>query len=296
MTAARPLFVLCTLALVSTSVLARDSDPRVLALGQRLKALQADPQTADVARYERLEAQQAIDALADAKRRDQDNAAYLADRRVEIAETAARTAVARRQVDQLEATRSDLLIEASRREAARARQEAERLRMQAQMQAEEAERLRQTAEQETLARQDAEQALSSVAGKQTAKLNAAQQKAIKLAHEEAELMAGGKLPASKVDSRGEVFTLGSAAFAKGGADLASADDSSMKALVEYLQLGKKGRVRVIGYDKNAGLAGKRADSVRDALVAGGVSASRLQSSAGKGAASASKAVEVVVLP
>ena len=60
--------------------------------------------------------------------------------------------------------------------------------MQAQIQAEEAERMRLAAEAEILARQDAETALSSVAGKQAARLSAAQQNAAKLAREEAELV------------------------------------------------------------------------------------------------------------
>src|SRR5690606_25363127 len=138
-------------------------DPPVASLNQRLVALQADMRTADVAAFEKLQAQQAIATLAKARRKDLDNARYLAERRVAIAEASARTAVALREVDQLERTRSELLIEASRREATRARQEAERLRVQAQIQAEEAERMRLAAEAEILARQDAETALSSVA-------------------------------------------------------------------------------------------------------------------------------------
>jgi outer membrane protein OmpA-like peptidoglycan-associated protein len=257
--------------------------------------LQNDPQTSDLARYERLQAQQTVAALAEAKRRDRDELVFLADRRVEIAELTARTALARRELDRLEGTRNDLLIEASRRDASRARQEAERLRVQAQIQAEEAERMRQAAEQETLARQDAELALTSVAGKQTAKLNAAQQKALQLAHEEAELVAGAKLPSSKVDGRGEVFSLGSDAFG-GKTALAGAGSGQAKALAEYLQIGKKGRVTIVGYDSDAATAKKRAEALRDALVAGGVAAARLQVSGTKGTASKSRAAEVVVLP
>ncbi len=191
----------------------------VAQLSQRLMAIQANPDTAELGAFERMQAQQAIATLDKAKRRDQELATYLAERRVEIAETAVRTALAAREVDRLERTRSDLLIEASRRDAARARQEAEQLRMQAQMQAEEAERLRQAAEAETLARQDAENALTSVAGKQQQRLSAAQQNAAKLAREEAELVSGQKLPASKFDGRGEVFTFRGDAFTAGASSL-----------------------------------------------------------------------------
>ena len=284
-----------SLATLPSLAMAAKDDPQADALNRRLALLQNDPQTSDLARYERLQAQQTVAALAEAKRRDRDELVFLADRRVEIAELTARTALARRELDRLEGTRNDLLIEASRRDASRARQEAERLRVQAQIQAEEAERMRQAAEQETLARQDAELALTSVAGKQTAKLNAAQQKALQLAHEEAELVAGAKLPSSKVDGRGEGFSLGSDAFG-GKTALAGAGSGQAKALAEYLQIGKKGRVTIVGYDSDAATAKKRAEALRDALVAGGVAAARLQVSGTKGTASKSRAAEVVVLP
>lgn len=287
--------LLAGLLLAPALAFAKD-DPEVIALSSRLTALQANPQTAEAARYERLQAQQAINAFAEAKRRDRDELHFLADRRVEIAETAARTAVARRQLEQVEGTRSELLIEASRREAARARQEAERLRMQSQMQAEEAEQLRQQAEAEMLARQDAEQALSSVASKQTAKLSAAQQKAAQLAREEAELTSGAKLPPSKFDARGEVFSVPGGAFDGNKAALSGEGGSQVKALADYLQIGKKGRVNIVGYAGDAATAQKRAEALKDALVAAGVSASRFQVSAGKGAAGKARSAEVVVAP
>ncbi|MFC6842186.1 OmpA family protein [Xanthomonas theicola] len=284
------------LALVVPAAASAAEDPQLAVLNQRLVALQADPLSADVAAYERLQAQQAVAALAAAKRKEQDDARYLAERRVEIAEIAARAALARRQVDQLDKTRSDLLVEASRREAARARQEAERLRVQAQIQAEEAESLRQAAEAEQLARQDAEQALTSVAGQQTAKLSAAQQKSAKLAREEAELVAGAKLPASRFEPRGEVFTVAGGAFAAGKAALSADAAGQAKALAQYLQIGAKGRVRIEAYDADAGVAQKRADVLRDALVGGGVAAARLQAVGKQAPATKARAAQVVIAP
>jgi len=271
-------------------------DPAVAQLTQRLMAIQANPDAAQLAAFERLQAQQAVADLAKAKRRDLDQARYLAERRVEIAETSVRAALAQREVDQLERTRSELLIEASRRDAQRARQEAERLRVQAQIQAEESERLRQAAEQEALARQDAETALTSVAGKQTARLSAAQQNAAKLAREEAELVSGSKLPGSKFESRGEVFTFSGDAFATGKGSLSGGAKGQAKALAEYLNIGKKGRVRIEAYDAAAGVGQQRAEALRDALVAAGVSASRLQVSGKKAAATKARSAEVIIAP
>lgn len=280
------------LALTAVPALAAER-PEVTALNQRLATLQASPQLVEFAAYERLQAQQAVAVLAKARSKQRESALYIADRRVEIAETAARAESARREADRLDRTRSELLVEASRRDAARARQEAERLRVQAQIQAEEAERLRQAAEAETLARQDAEDMLTSVAGQQTAKLSAARQKEAQLARQEAELMSGAKLPASKFEARGEVFTLGAAAFNTGQASLSAAGASSVSALAAYLQANPKAKARIEGFGDKQSPGQRRADSVRNALQDAGVAKARLQS-AGKGEASRSRAAEVVV--
>lgn len=292
---ARSMFLSIGLLAAPMLAMAAD-DPAVLQLTQRLMAISANPDTAELGAFERMQAQQAITTLDKAKRRDQELARYLAARRVEIAETAVRAALAQREVDQLDRTRSELLIEASRREASRARQEAERLRVQAQIQAEEAERMRLAADAEVLARQDAENALSSVAGKQRQRLSAAQQNAAKLAREEAELVSGQKLPTAKFDNRGEVFTLGGDAFASGQAGLSNGAKNQAKALAEYLNIGKKGRVRIEAYDSATGVGQRRAEALRDALVAGGVSGSRLQVSGKKAAATKARSAEVIVSP
>ncbi len=265
----RPLLYLGVLSLAALPPLAMAAkdDPQADALNRRLAALQNDPQTNELARFERLQAQQSVAALAEAKRRDRDELVFLADRRVEIAELTARTALARRELDRLEGTRNDLLIEASRRDAARARQEAERLRVQAQIQTEAAEQARQSAEQEALARQDAELALTSVAGRQTAKLNAAQQKAVQLAHEEAELVAGA-VAGCQVRQPWRSVLAGQWRL-RWQAALSGDAAGQAKALAEYLNIGKKGRVSIVGFDNDAATAKKRAEALRDALVAGG---------------------------
>jgi hypothetical protein len=177
------------LALLLTSPLAHAADnPDVLRLSQTLQALDADPAAGSVAAYERLQARQALEALAAARSSQRPAALRVAEQRVETAEIAARTAIAQREIDKLDRERSELLVEASRQDAARARQEAERLRVQAQIQAEEATRLRQQADENATARAEAETALDGVAGDQAAKLRAARQREADLAKREAELM------------------------------------------------------------------------------------------------------------
>ena len=268
--------------------------PEVVQLKQRLVALQADPEQAELAAFEKLQAQQAIGVLAEARRRDRDSALYIAQRRVEIAETAVRAQLARREVNRLERTRSELLVEASRREAERARQEAERLRVQAQIQAEEAERLRMEAEAEALARQDVEQALTNVTGQQTARLSAARQKEAQLARQEAELMSGAKLPASKFDNRGEAFTLAADTFEAGSAKLSAAGQSRISALAAYLQAVPKAKARVEGYGDAQTPGQRRADAIRDALATAGVGRERIQAT-GKSGGTRARAAEVLVV-
>ena len=137
--------------------------------GMRLQALDADPQLNGLAAYQRLQARQAVEALATVRSSQRANATVLAARRVAIAELAARSELAER-----------------------ARQEAERLRVQAQIQAEEAQRLRAEAEAAALARQQAEDVIIDVGGEQAAKLKAARKREAELARQEAELMAAQK--------------------------------------------------------------------------------------------------------
>ena len=280
------------LALATQTALAAEN-PVVVQLDQRLAALQADPDLADLAAYEKLQAQHAVAAFSKARRSQRETAQYVAERRVQIAEIAARAQAARREADRLDRTRSELLVEASRREAERARREAERLRVQAQIQAEEAERLRLAAEAEALARQEAETTLDTVAGQQANRLSAARQRELKLAREEAELVSGAKLPASKFEARGEVFTLGADAFASDSAKLSASGASRASALAAYLQANPKARARIEGYGDKQTPGQRRADALRDALTAAGISKSRLQSS-GKGTGSKARALDVIV--
>ncbi|GAB3379250.1 DUF4398 domain-containing protein [Lysobacter fragariae] len=275
------------------SALESDAPPSA-DLAVRLQALAGDPQLASHGAFERLQAQQAVDALAKARGRKRDAALYLAQRRVEVAELATRTESSRRDVDQLDRERSDLLVEASRRDAEAARAEAERLRVQAQIQAEETQRLREQAAQSDAAVQDVEAALAGVTDVQAAKLKAAREREAKLAHEEAELMAGGKLPPSRWDSRGEVFTLSADAFASGKASLNDRGAASIRTLATYLQAASTQQaVRIEGVAAKAELAQQRVEAVRDALVAAGARKQQIRGAVGSAAKSKAR-VEIAL--
>lgn len=242
---------------------------------QRLQALDTDPRLNPFAQYERLQARQALAAVDTASRSKQAAAFGLAERRVGIAEQAARIEATRREIDRLERERSELLVEASRRDAERARAEAERLRIEAQVQAEEAARLRAQAEQ-------AEAVLDSAQIDQSAKVAAAREKEAALARQEAELVAGAKLPPSRRDARGEVFTLAGDAFASGQAQLTRGAAGSIRALGTYLSAVRGGSVQVLGHTDSQGeeaanlsLSERRAQQVRATLIEAGLARARV---------------------
>jgi outer membrane protein OmpA-like peptidoglycan-associated protein len=253
------------------------------AFSRRLASLDADTRLQGMAAYERLRARQAVDTLATVRSRQREQARQIAERRVETAEIAARTEAARREADRLDRERSDLLVEASRQDAERARQEAERLRIEAQIQAEETQRLRAAAEAEASARQQAEEVILDVAGDQAARLSAAREKEAALARKEAELSAGGSLPPSRRDARGEVFTLAGDAFTSGRATLTSSAAASLRVLGAYLQAGPAANVVIEGHtdgqgeaDANLRLSQQRADAVAAALASAGVPRNRIR--------------------
>ncbi len=250
---------------------------------QRLQALDADPVLNPFAQYERLQARQSVAALATISRRNLPAGLALAERRVGIAEQAARIEAGKRELERLATTRSELRVEASRRDADRAMAEAEQLRLQAQIQAEDAARARAQAEQ-------AEAVLDGAQVEQQDKVAAARSKEAALARKEAELVAGAKLPAMRQDARGDVYTLAGDAFTGTQAQLSKPALASLKALGIYLTALPTGNVQVIGYSDNQGKPAanqsqseRRAQQVRASLVAAGVARGQITAQ-GKGAA------------
>lgn len=245
---------------------------------QRLQALDADPLLGGLAQFERLQARQAVTAMLAAGRSAQAAAAALAQRRVDVAEQAARVEAAQREVERLERERSDLRVEASRRDAERARAEADRLRLQAQLQAEEAQRQQERTDQ-------AQAALDGAVAVQQGKAEAARAREAELARKEAELTAGASLPPVRRDARGEVYTLAGSAFASGQAELTPAATASIRALGIYLAALGGGAIQVVGHTDSQGAAAanqalseRRAQQVRATLVAAGVARGRVSAS------------------
>lgn len=282
---------------LSAPVLAAD-EAAVAQLNARLAALDNNPQLREQGAYERLQAVQAIARYADSKRSERDSALYVAQRRVEIAEVAAQTAADDRQATALDQTRNALLLEASRRETARVRQEAERLRVQQQIQAEEAERVRQQAEAEAAAQAaQTDQILTQATGTQQARLSAARQKDAALARQEAELVSGTKLPKSSFGNDGsETFALAASMFEAGKATLSASGKSAVQALAAYMDASQGARMRIDGYGDKQTPGARRSAALRTALIAAGVSKSRISDGGNKGAGTKAQAAAAIVTP
>lgn len=179
------LFAAIALVLTSlASAQAKQDDIDITRLTGSLTQLANDPTLGMYAQAEQARARDSINRLAQASSRDRAHALYLAERRVDLAKTAAQFQDAQVKLTQLDREHDQILLDNSRRDAELARRELERQRLQYQLAQEETARLQaqgleysQAAEQ---ARAEAERAN---------KLAAAQSKVARAAKRQAELAA-----------------------------------------------------------------------------------------------------------
>ena len=197
--------ILATLLLAvagSGAARAGQDDIDIQRLNNSLDQLANDPELGGYAQAEQARARDAINRLAQASRKERSHDLYLAERRVDLAKTAAQVQDAQLKLNQLDREHDQILLENSRREAQRARLELERQRMQYQMAQEETARLQQ---QGLEASQAAAQAQAEAA--QAKKLAAAQSRVAIAARREAALAAqAAKAMRSQLqgDSAGQV--------------------------------------------------------------------------------------------
>lgn len=268
---------------------ARDADYERLAAS--LDSLAADPRLGTLAPAQIDLARAALQAFKDGGRRDRPYLGYVAGRRIEIARATAEAELAERQRASLQRDNDRLQLEAARRDAAQARRELEQQRLQAQIRAEEAERLAQEAEAARAQGEEASQAAEAARAEaaQAKRMADAQAKAAALAKKEAELAGSLSSPSSSsakaTASSASRMTLGESAFERGQSKFTAAGQARIGAVVDFINASPGSKVHIeAGAGGNRTLAVARAQSLRDALVASGIAASRIEAvgSAAKG--------------
>jgi malonyl CoA-acyl carrier protein transacylase len=179
--------ILAAMALALTligSAHARQDDIDISRLSGSLDQLADDPGMGTYAQAEQARARDAINRLAQASSRERPHALYLAERRVDLAKTAAQLQGAQLKLTQLDREHDQILLDNSRRDVEMARRELERQRLQYQLAQEEASRLQQQGEEYS---QAADQARAEA--DRAKKLAAAQSKVAKAARRQAALAA-----------------------------------------------------------------------------------------------------------
>jgi outer membrane protein OmpA-like peptidoglycan-associated protein len=270
------------------SALAAKPDLDYERLRASLDSLAADPVLGPLASGERALAEQAVQTLQTDRSGGKAGRAYrvyMAERRVDIAYAAAQTANQENKLEQLGHEHDRILLQASQREAEQARAEAEKQRLQSMIRAEEVANLRAQGEA------SAQQAQAAQAqAEQAQRLVEAQAKAADLARQEARLAEAANADLRKRlnhlqatrGAEGMQMTLDDIAFAPGQAGLRPAARSALGKLVAFVDRDPHKPVRIEGHTDSSGnaranqaLSQRRADAVRDALIAAGVAANRI---------------------
>jgi outer membrane protein OmpA-like peptidoglycan-associated protein len=220
--------------------------------------------------------------------------------RIAIFEAERSRALSQRRLDELDAEEQSIRLVAAQRAAERAHLQAEKMRLQNLAAQEEAERLRARAAAVDAERERVEREASEarVAAASAQRLAAARAREAELARLEAELVNQEaqalklQLAGLRSESRpdGLAIVLGDIFFGSGQAELKPEAADSLAPVVEFLARYPGLPVRVEGYTDDRGsdegnlvLSRRRAESVRDALVAAGADVARLEV-AGRGAA------------
>ena len=242
------------------------ASPTPQALLDARAAYQAAEADAAVSRYAGVELHEAGQALDRAERAwsaesdpaETEHLAYLASRRVELAESAATRGVAIADAETLTSEREKMLLEIRTLEADRAISSAERARIEAEMRSREAETARLDAEQ---ARRTAEDAV---------------EREKKLREELADLQA-------RETERGLVLTLGDVLFDVGQATLKPGAMQNLYRLATFLRENPERQLLVEGHTDSTGsdalnldLSRRRAEAVTSFLAGNGVDPSRME--------------------
>ena len=278
-------------ALLAFAAPARALDVDHERLSRSLAQLEADPKLAPYAGNEIASARAALAQLLENGRgKKRVHALYLAERRVDIAWAAAQVADLDQQQRDFQREQDRLQVLVARREAEQARRELERQHLRAQIQAEESQRATLEAEEARL-REEESTAAAMREVEQSRRLLDATAREADLGRKEAELerqvadaamrkRLEGQQPERGTD--GLQMTIDDEAFGGGRATLRPEARRALGGIVAFVDREPGKAIRIEGHadssgnaDANRALSLKRAESVRDALVAAGVDAGRI---------------------
>ncbi len=280
---------LCLLGADTAS--ARSGNDDYQRLSDQFNRLAADPVLGLRAPAQMDRARAALESLKKAGRRDREEQVYLTERRIEVARADAESEKLEDLRNDLQRENDRLQLAQARRDAAQARAELERQRLQSQIRAEEAERARQDADAARAEGEQASQAADAARAEadQAKRMADAQAKATALAKKEAELEAavgGGaaaapakERPAVKAASPERTLALADGLFTDGKSSFAVGASKQINKAVGFAKADASARVRIDVAAATRKLAQQRANAVREALVAGGIAAKRITTSA-----------------
>ena len=267
---------------------ARDLDYERLA--ESLDRLAADPKLGTLAPLQMERARASLAALKEAGRKERPQQIYITERRIDIARTTAQADLAESERVTLQSENDRLQLAAARRDAEQARRELEQQRLQAQIHAEETERLTREAETARAEGEEASQAAETARAEaaQAKRMADAQAKAAALARKEADLAGSSAVSAPTAAPSTRRMSLSESAFVRGKSTLTDAGSAHIAGIVDFVNSAPGAHIRIEANAGDRALATARADAVRDALVAAGVAARRIEAvgSSSKGVKSA----------
>ena len=259
-----------------------------------LQALEENAEVAELAPLALADARTAVRraAVEGLEPDERNQRVWLARKTIEIARAEALAERARREIDDVEDRRNDLLLAASRAEVAQARRDAEEAMLMSTATREEIVRVREEAMTAEERRESAarEAASAREEAEQARRLAEAQSAEIELARREAELASAQaeslqrrlEYMEYRETDRGVVVTLGDVLFEVSEADLLPAAQENLADVIELLASEPDKQIRIEGHTDSTGseqfnlqLSERRAQAVRDALVELGVAADRI---------------------
>ncbi|MBU4035104.1 MAG: OmpA family protein, partial [Proteobacteria bacterium] len=309
--------LLMIVTMTASMMLGCASTPKTNEALERARAAYSDassnPDIVANAQVPMYDAKKSLERAEAAKElKDIDQKAYLAERQVQIAVAMAEQKKAEAEVERLNQERNRILMESRSLEAKQANmkadasaKEANQAKMMAiekaqQLEIKQQEALEQMKKLE-LAKKEAQTRLQEI--EQARKIAEEQTKQLELAKQESQAMTleaeqaqkkAAELKAeidalqAKQTDRGIVLTLGDVLFATNKANLQPGAMRTVDQLVEFLKKHTERMVAIEGHTDNRGsdtynlgLSQRRADAVRDALVARGIDQARIQT-VGKG--------------